>query len=269
MMPQLRALLVDDEAPARKQMRTLLAEYGEIAIAGEAESVEGALACLEKESFDVVFLDVQMPEACGFDLLSRLAAVPAIVFVTAHEQFAVRAFEANAVDYLLKPVHPARLKATVARLLERMAERQGQSKVSEGGGGSQGIDAILTGGKPPEVKRLHQSSEVMLRDGGRTRIIKVSEIVWIEAEGIYCCVQIAGDIQMLTLRSIGEWEELLPEEAFTRLDRSLIVNLQRITKVQAQGRNCTQLEFHEKSTALSIGRTASTKLRSVLRMAFS
>ncbi len=244
----LRALLVDDEAPARRQMGILLKAHQEMLVVGEADSVASAAKEAARLLPDVIFLDVQMSGANGFDLLALLDPVPALVFVTAYDTFAVRAFEANALDYLVKPVHPERLSDTVRRLLKPPRLHEKEAAPSAGPG------------------RLTPHDITMLRDGRKVRMIVVSKIAWIEAEGIYTRVGLAEGGYTRTLRSIGEWDQLLPERFFTRVERSLIVNLGRIASVRVRNRNVSELKFHEPAIGLEIGRTASVKLRHALTL---
>ncbi|HWL53328.1 MAG TPA: LytTR family DNA-binding domain-containing protein [Chthoniobacteraceae bacterium] len=241
----LRTLVVDDEAPARQQMGLLLKVHREMLVVGEADSVPTAAREVARLAPDVIFLDVEMPGGNGFDLLPLLDAAPAIVFVTAHPAFAVRAFEANALDYLLKPVHPLRLAATVQRLL-------GHPRLPEKRTPAAG------------AARLTLRDTTTLRDGRNVRVITISQIAWIEAEGIYSRVGLAEGGYARTLRSLGEWEQLLPTRLFARVERSLIVNLGRITALCARNRNVSELRFLEPALALEIGRTAAVKLRQAL-----
>ncbi len=237
----LRTLLVDDEAPARKQMRFLLKAHPELVVIGEAESVATALQEAARLLPEVIFLDVQMPGSDGFDLLAQLKPLPRVVFVSAHDHFAVRAFEVSALDYLVKPVHPRRLAATVQRLLH-----------------------------PPETatvptvegaERLEPGALTMLRDGRKVRMTAISQVVWIEAEGIYSRVGLAEGGYTRALRSLGEWEAILPTPLFARVERSLIVNLGKIVRLEGRNRNRSTLTFRPPALPLEIGRTASANLR--------
>ncbi len=243
MTPPLRALLVDDEGPARKQFRILLRAHPEVEIVGEAECVREAAELAQRTNPDVIFLDIQMPEASGFDLLLHLESRPMIVFVTAHDEFAVGAFDAHAFDYLLKPVHPRRLASTIERLRASSVPNIGATS-----------------------SQLCPDDLVTLRNGVTTCVVLVRDIGWIEAEGAYTRVQLEKGRHMLVLRSIGEWEEKLPGKFFSRLDRSLIVNLGWVTDVNVFNRNITCVKFRSVDTPLKIGRTASTKLKASLKI---
>lgn len=240
MKKQLCALVVDDERPARQLLCELLEEHREVEVGGEADGVPGAVKLATDLRPDVIFLDVQMPPWTAFDLLPLLPFVPAIVFVTAHEAFAIRAFEVNALDYLLKPVHPRRLARTIERL--------------------SGAEAAETGNPRP----LRSDDLVMLRDGGRMRMVPIHTIAAIRAEGAYTRVFPSGEDPMLILRSIGEWETLLPSPPFLRADRSLLVNKDLVRDVQVLGRNEMRVRMEGVASQLLLGRSAAVRLRRFL-----
>ncbi|HWL52338.1 MAG TPA: response regulator transcription factor [Chthoniobacteraceae bacterium] len=243
--PPLRALLADDERLARKRMRELLEAHPEITVVGETDGVESTVAALEREPVDVLFLDVQMPPRCGFEVLGELSPpLPRIVFVTAHDRFAVRAFEADAFDYLLKPVHPERLAETVRRLL--VAPRLPQK------------------GEEAAPGRLELHDYVALRDKGRLQMVAAGQIAAIEAEAAYSRVILCDRKSMLILRPIQEWERLLPAPPFTRLDRSLLVNLRRVRTLQVLNRSEAHLGLEGVEGPLVLGRSASVRLRRLL-----
>ncbi len=239
----LRVLLVDDERPARKWLRELFAAHPEIQIIGEANNVPAAVKMANKEQPDAIFLDVQMPPDNGFDLLPQLTFTPRIVFVTAYDTFAVRAYEANALDYLLKPVHPKRLAETLRRL---QAPVEPPSNL------------------PPRTDHLQMDDIVPLRDCGLLRMTTVRDIAAIEAEAPYTRIWLCRQDRILILRRMKEWEDILPCPPFVRIDRSLLVNLSCVAKVVARDRNETQVFFTGLSDPISIGRPASLRLRTAL-----
>lgn len=243
MKPIFRALLADDERLARKRLRELLRAHPEIEIIGEAASVPATVEFVAQESPDVIFLDIQMPPYCGFDALPQLRFLPRIVFVTAHDTFAVRAFEANAFDYLLKPVHPERLAETVRRLHANVA--------------------------PPPVEQaasglLEMRDLVTLRDKGSLRLVRVAKIAAIKAEAAYSDICISGEGCMLILRPIHEWEGCLPSPPFVRLDRSLLVNLELVRAVETLSRSETHVTLEGVERPLVLGRAASARLKRFL-----
>jgi two-component system, LytTR family, response regulator len=193
-----RALIVDDERLARAELARLLAAHPEIEIAGEARNGEQALDLIAKLAPDLLFLDIQMPGMTGFELLERLDDLPDVIFTTAYDQFAIRAFEVNALDYLLKPIAPARLAAALAKLRPR-AERT----------------------------RLEQ---VFVRDGDRCWIVRLPDIFLLESEGNYTRLHFANE-RPLIRRSLNVLEEQLDPNLFFRAGRKEIINLKWIDKV--------------------------------------
>ncbi len=200
--PRIRALVVDDEALARSSVVTLLRRDPEIAALGECASGIEALAEIRRIKPDLVFLDVQMPECDGFDVLEMLGgdAPPAIVFVTAYDQYALRAFEAGALDYVLKPFDDARFGRALARAKERI--RQGRTQ-------------------PTKVERL------AIKSAGQVSFLKISDIDWIEAADYYASLHVGSKTHLLR-RSMDELERELGESVFCRIHRSTIVNLERV-----------------------------------------
>jgi two-component system LytT family response regulator len=201
----LSALIVDDERLARRELATLLAAHREIAIAGEAGSVDDAAALVHALDPDVVFLDIQMPKRSGFELLDA-ADVRRVVFVTAHDVHAIRAFEVNALDYLLKPVHPARLAITIARL-------------------------VGTADPAPPITRLELADHLFLNDGKAARFVRVHAIVCIRGAGDYAELVLEDGKRVLSSRPLRDWETRLPA-GFARVHRTAIVNLDRVERVE-------------------------------------
>lgn len=238
----LRVLLVDDEPPARRWLREILSVHPVIQIAGEAGDIPAAIAMAARLDPDVVFLDVQMPPHEGFDLLRHLGAHTRVVFVTAHEVHAIRAFEANALDYLLKPVSPERMGETLRRLLTPSPETP-----------------------PAALGPLASDDLVTLRDSDTFRLAPVLSIAAIRAEGAYSRVLLQDAPSMLILRPIGEWERRLPTPPFARLDRSLLINLASVRAFHVHSRKEGRLEFAGTADPTTLGRTASLRLRHLLK----
>ncbi len=244
--PRLRAILVDDEPPARELLRALLAAHAErVEIVGEARSAAQAAELCARLRPDLVFLDIHMPREDGFALLPRLPApLPAIIFVTAHDAFAVRAFEVNALDYLLKPVAPARLAAALARLAPPTAP-----------------PVPSTASAP-----LAASDTVLLRADTQLRAAPVASLTHIEAEENYTRVHLADAPPMLIRRALAEWETLLPADLFVRIDRSLLVNLHAVRALDTRSRDEALLHLAGRDPAkpLVLARRASLRLRQAL-----
>lgn len=239
MTAPLRVLLVDDERSARKWLRDLLSAHPEITIIGEADGIASAAELASRDSPDVIFLDIQMPPASGFDLLPLLHPIPRIVFVTAHDAYAVRAFEANALDYLLKPVSPERLAETLRRLQPDQDSRP------------------RTEPAPP---RLDPEDYIPLRDRGRLRMVKVGDIAAVEAETAYSRIWLLRRPPMMVLQRIGAWQRLLPEPPFVRIGRSLLLNMEAVRFVERPCRNETRIFLEGNPNPLCVGRSASVRL---------
>jgi Response regulator of the LytR/AlgR family len=243
----LRALLVDDERLVRKHLRQLLADHPTVTVVGEAVSVSEAATLANQLRPDVIFLDVQMPPATGFDLLPLLDPAPPIIFVTAHDEYAVRAFAASAADYLLKPVTPERLTLALQHV------RYGRPHAAAS-------DTVAIASSP-----LAPDHTLVLRDNGRVRRVRVGDIAALVAEGSYTRVHLAAERPMLILRRMTDWESLLPAPPFLRLERSLLVNLDRIAALDIHSRDHAELTLDAlASPPLPLARVALTRLRAAL-----
>lgn len=224
-MTTLRVMVVDDVLLARQRLERLLAaEAGVQLVAGCGDAV-AALDALAAARPDVLLLDIEMPEIDGFGLLARLppAARPEVVFVTAYDQHAVRAFEVHAVDYLLKPVEPERLHAALHRVRQRLEAR-----------------AAAPG-------------RLLLRDGDGTQVLAMAQIDWVEAAGNYLCIRAQGrtHVQRCTL---AQMEKRLDARRFQRIHRSRIVNVERIARLVPQFNGDHTVVLHD-GTELALSRT--------------
>ena len=206
-----RALLLDDERLARKQLRSLLAEFQQIAIVAEAASVPEGLRALETHRPDVVFLDIQMPAQSGFAFLEKAQQPFSTIFVTAHDRFAVRAFEVNGLDYLLKPVESERLAQAIGRLSQRPSQRD----------------------EPPPVGApLEASDYLFVTSGTAARFIQIKRIQCVSAAGPYSEVFADDGSKWMLLRSMKEWQARLPRTQFVRIHRSTLVNLDFVERIE-------------------------------------
>src|SRR4051812_17676083 len=203
------ALVVDDEALARRNLTVLLNRDPEIASVVECESGHEAIEEIRRSKPDLVFLDVQMPECGGFDVLELLGSdlPPTIIFVTAYDEYALRAFEAGALDYLLKPFDDARFARALKRAKERLAHYL-----------------------PPTQRAAER---LVVRNQGQVLFLNVSDIDWIEAADYYACVHMGSDTHILR-RSLSELEKDLGDESFIRIHRSIVVNIDRIRGLELQ-----------------------------------
>jgi two-component system LytT family response regulator len=227
----MKALIVDDERIARRELRRLLAAHPEIEIAGEASNGNEALALIEKHEPDLIFLDIEMPGMTGFDLLSRLRDVPEVIFTTAYDQHAVKAFEVSALDYLLKPIAPERLAAALQKV------------------------------------RGHQTQlrdQIFLRDGDRCWIVRVGDIEILESEGNYTRVFFRGERPLIP-GSLAAFEHRLDSSGFFRASRSHVINLNGIqsTEWDPGGNLLVTMRCGEK---VALSRRQSSQLRKVLAL---
>jgi two-component system, LytTR family, response regulator len=199
----MRAMIVDDEPPARRELRRLLAQFPSIEVTGEAGNVDEAHEKIVKLRPELLFLDIQMPGGSGFDLLAGLEEVPQVVFTTAYDAHAVRAFDVNALDYLLKPIEPARLAAAIAR--------------------------VKTAIRPAETSDALE--RLFIRDGARCWFVPVKEVRLFSAEGNYVRVSWKAEAPLLG-RSLAELERRLDPRSFFRSNRSQIINLDFVENVE-------------------------------------
>jgi two-component system, LytTR family, response regulator len=199
----MKALVVDDEALARRELRRLLADFPWLEVVGEAANIDEAVARIEALSPELIFLDIKMPGGSGFDLLARLERVPRVIFTTAHDQHAVRAFEVNALDYLLKPVEPERLAAALLK-----ARNSGPP------------------GSPPGAVL----EQLFVQDGPRCWFVPLREVRLLSAENNYVRLW-WGKLQPLIARPLSTIERRLDPKKFFRANRSQIINLEFIEKV--------------------------------------
>jgi two-component system, LytTR family, response regulator len=219
---RLRILVVDDEPPARQRIVDLLEKDVEVASILEAANGLDAVEMLDRETVDLVFLDVQMPELDGLGVVDAVGAtrMPLTIFVTAYDQHAIRAFEANALDYLLKPFSDERMEAAFARAKTRHAEHGLQQL---GLGMLRMASAMAPAG--------HYLDRLVVKSGGATRFLRTAEIDWIEGAGVYANLHVAGK-ELLYRASLHELAERLDPMRFVRVHRSAIVNIDSVVELQ-------------------------------------
>lgn len=202
----MRAVIVDDEPIARRELRRLLALHDDVQVVGEAGSASEAGRAVESLTPDVLFLDIQMPQRSGMELLESLEDAPHVIFTTAHDEHALRAFELGALDYLLKPIAPARLAAALDRVRQRVV--------------APAIDATLSMTRP-----------LLVRDGGEAWLVTLTDVSVIEAAGNYVQLHF-GARRPLLLHTLAALERRLDPERFFRASRSLIVNLDHVVRFE-------------------------------------
>lgn len=203
----MKTILIDDERLARKELSTLLKEYDFIDIVDECANADKAVVSIKKHKPDLLFLDIEMPEKSGFDLLEELEEIPQVIFVTAFDEYAIKAFEVNATDYILKPVDPKRLDQLMAKL-----EKPKKKMDSE------------------QSSTLSYEDQIFIKDGDNCWFVKLSEIRFFESVGNYVKVYF-GENKPMLLRSLNKIEERLDEKEFFRVNRKHIVNMTWVEKV--------------------------------------
>jgi two-component system LytT family response regulator len=209
----MRAIIIDDERLARAELRKLLQDFPEVEVVDEAANAEEGIAKIEAQNPDLIFLDIQMPGKTGFDMLASLERSPNVIFTTAYDEYALKAFEVNALDYLLKPVEPKRL----ADAIQKLHFVESKESISNG----EHINRSL----------LSENDQVFVKDGERCWFVKLSEIRLFESVGNYAKV-FFGNNKPLILKSLNALEERLDEKTFFRANRKHIVNLRMIDKVE-------------------------------------
>lgn len=234
---KIRVLLVDGDRLARGHLASLLATHPQVEVVGEAADVETAVALCAGLLPDAVFLESQLPGGSGFELLPRLVSRPAVVFVTAFDQFAVRAFAVNAVDYLLKPIQPDRLALTLGRLALRA---------------------------PAATQLPDEADLVVLREDRGLSRVPLQSITHILSERNRTQVYQADCAPVLVRRSLAEWAQQLPPETFLRVDRSLIVCLAAVKSLEILTREHSQLVMLGRDETIPIGRAALLRLQQAM-----
>jgi len=212
----IRAVIIDDERLARNELKKLLLEFPEIEIIAEAANANEGIEKIDSLSPDLIFLDIQMPGKTGFDMLAELDKAPDVIFTTAYDDYALKAFEVNALDYLLKPVEPRRLADALHKL--HMDEHRDRETGTE--------EEIAV-----NKSLLHETDQVFVKDGERCWFVKLADIRLFESVGNYAKIYF-GTHKPLILKSLNALEERLDEKVFFRANRKHIVNLRLIEKIE-------------------------------------
>lgn len=208
MKNKIKAIIVDDEKLARQDLKTVLSDFDSVEIVGEAKNLNEAEVLIGKLNPELIFLDVQMPGHSGFELLDKINKSVQVIFVTAYDEYAIKAFEVNAVDYLLKPVNPERLKISLDRLMDKA------------------IANITT------TKNLDYDDSIFVLMNNHYTFIKVSSIISISSSGDYTNLITSSNQKGLVYKTMKEWESRLPERRFVRIHRTAIINVDYIEKIE-------------------------------------
>ncbi len=241
-MTAITTLLVDDEKLAREGLKALLKEFPEIEIVGEAANADEALDMIDRLRPQLMFLDIEMPEKTGFDLLEELIETPCVIFTTAYNEFAIKAFEVNALDYLLKPVQLQRLREAIAKVKKQLTD--------------------LTQEK--ERLKLSENDQVFIRDGDKCWFVKLTDIRMIESAGNYAKIFFENN-QPLIHKTLNALDERLSTGIFFRANRQQIINLRYIEKIEPFF-NAGFLIYLKDGTKVEVSRRQSVKFKEMMSL---
>jgi two-component system LytT family response regulator len=226
-MKTFKTLLIEDERLAREELKSLLKDYLEIEIIGEAKNGEEGITLIKEHKPDLVFLDINMPGMNGFEMLKHLEDLPRVIFVTAYDEFALKAFEVNALDYILKPVDPDRLREAILKLSSEDDFVSAQSA-----------------GVARKDRLLSSKDRVFIKDGEKCWFVELSKVRMLESDGNYVKVYF-DNFRPLILRSLNSFEERLDPEHFFRANRKFIINLQWVSSIENWFNGGLQVELRE------------------------
>ena len=232
-----KAIIVDDEELAREDLKVLLKDFSEIEIIGEAETVEETKSLIKKLDPNLIFLDIQMPGKSGFELLEEIQTSAKIIFVTAYDEYAIRAFEVNAKDYLLKPVIKERLSLAIDRL---KTEQESGKKVQE---------------------KLEFEDSIFVMVNNHYQFVKIGSIIKIASAGNYSEIYTSSKLKGLVLKSLKDWEVRLPANYFVRIHRNAIINLEYVDRVEGWFNYSYKVYLKEIDEPLVISRRYAAKLK--------
>lgn len=225
-MKTFKTLLIEDERLAREEFKSLLKDYLEIDIIGEAKNGEEGIALIKEHKPDLVFLDINMPGMNGFEMLKQLEDLPRVIFVTAYDEYALKAFEVNALDYILKPVDPERLREAIQKL------------------SSEDDFVSQSTGLARKDRLLSTKDRVFIKDGEKCWFVELSKVRMLESDGNYVKVYF-DNFRPLILRSLNSFEERLDPEFFFRANRKFIINLQWVSSIENWFNGGLQVELRE------------------------
>jgi two-component system, LytTR family, response regulator len=241
-----KALIIDDERLARNELKKLLQDFPDVEVIGEASNADEGIEKIESLAPDLIFLDIQMPGKTGFDMLVELEKAPYVIFTTAYDEYALKAFEVNALDYLMKPVEPRRLADALQKL--QLAEEKEMAN---------NISAFNRG-------MLSEHDQVFVKDGERCWFVKLSEVRLFESVGNYAKVFFANN-KPLILKSLNALEERLDERVFFRANRKHIVNLRMIDKVEPYFNGGLLLDLHG-GEKIEVSRRQAVKFKEMMSL---
>ena len=242
MSETIRAIIVDDEKPARDIVREHLSQRTDVEVVDECRNGFEAIRSVSRLEPDVLFLDIQMPKLDGFEVIELLDSDPLVVFVTAYDDYAVRAFEVHAVDYVLKPVNRERIDAVVDRLHERLKTHERPDVA--------GLREKL---RQPPIDRI------AVRDGDAIDVMPIARLEYVEAQDDYILL-VGGDRKLRKLQTMSELEDLLPSDRFVRIHRSYLANIEKIERVETYAKE-SRIAIMRDGTKLPVSRSGYGRLR--------
>jgi two-component system LytT family response regulator len=240
----MKVILIDDERLARKEMNSLLSNYSELNIIDECSNADEAKISIENNKPDLIFLDIEMPEKNGFDLLAELDFVPKVIFVTAYNDYALKAFDVNAIGYLTKPVDPERLKNVITPLTENYTPIEKEETQQE--------------------NKLSLEHQIFLKDGEKCWFVTLKDVRYFESEGNYIRV-FFKDEKPLILKSLNLLEEKLDETIFFRANRKNIINLKHITNIENWFSGTLRITLNE-NEHIEVSRRQSSKFKTLMSL---
>ena len=244
----MRTIIVDDERLARKELAELLKDHSDIDIIAEIGNAQEAIEAIDEQKPDVLFLDIQMPGYTGFDLLNEIHFTPIVVFVTAYDEYALKAFEVNALDYMLKPIENSRLEETLEKIRSKYKQKQAQTETSTNS----------------NKELLSPTDQIFLKDGEKCWFVSLKDVRLFESEGNYIRVYF-NDFKPLILKSLNNLEERLESRSFFRANRKHIVNLKWVKHVEPWFNGGLQLEL-EDGTKVEVSRRQSAKFKDIMSL---
>lgn len=239
-MPKITAIIVEDSRLARVELKELLKNHPQIELIAEAENVSKAYEIITAENPDLLFLDINMPEKDGFQLLEMLDKIPTVIFTTAYDEYAIKSFEYNAFDYLLKPIHPERFDKSIAKLLPFIEEKKLQSK-----------EKVLT-----------VNDQIFIKEGEKCWMVKLKDILLFEIAGNYTRVYFFNN-KPLIYKSLSKIEEKIDSKLFFRINRQQIINISKIVKVTPWFNGKLKMEL-EREIEVEVSRRQALKFRNEL-----
>jgi two-component system, LytTR family, response regulator len=254
------ALIVDDEELARQVLRELLQTHPEIQVLAECANGFEAVKAVAEHRPDLIFLDVQMPKLTGFDVLELIEGDIAVIFTTAYDQYAMKAFEVHAIDYLLKPIGSARFASALERAKKRIGEKRATQKPDSSAGATpvQHATELAAAARPPQ----QHLERIVVRDGTRVTLIPTAKLDYVEAQDDYIALATHG-AKHLKQQTIASIEAGLDPDRFVRIHRSYIVNFERVVRIEPYGKD-SRLAILADGTRLPVSRTGYARLKTLL-----